>query len=53
MPVLEPSIAEILGWALVAAAIGYAALIRRGVGPAIATAVLFGAATKVALVHAI
>lgn len=49
---LAPTFAEILGWALILAALAYAALHRRGEGPAIAAAVLVGAATKVALIHA-
>ena len=49
---LEPSVTGILGWALILAAIAHGAVHRRGEGPAIAAAVLVGAATKVALIHA-
>lgn len=49
---LEPTIAEIAGWTVILAGLAYAALHRRGEGPAIAAATLVGAMTKVALLHA-
>ena len=48
----EPSLTDLAAWAVIAAGVTYAALARRGVGPAIAGAVLAGAVTKIALLQA-
>lgn len=54
MPLLhEPSVSEMLGWAVIAAGLAYGALFRRGEGPAIAAAVLCGSVVKVALFTAV